>query len=50
MSAAKSWFVSVLGVLSLILALHSLGLNVTVGLGTVLHGAEHLLGQPLVVR
>ena len=49
MSAAMSWFVSVMGVLSLVVALHGFGVNVTVGLGSVLHGAEHLLGQPLAL-
>jgi hypothetical protein len=47
MSAATSWFVSVMAILGLVLALHHLGLDVTIGLGMFVHGAEHVLGQPL---
>jgi hypothetical protein len=50
MSAAKSWFVSVLAVLGLVLALHGLGLDLTASLGSALHGAEHFLGTPLALR
>lgn len=47
MSAAMSWFVSVMAVLALVFALHGLGVDVSASLGSVLHGAEHFLGQPL---
>ncbi len=47
MGAWMSWFVSVLGVLGLVLALHHLGVDLTATLGTTLRSTEHLLGQPL---
>lgn len=47
MGTAKSWAVSVLAVLGLVLALHHLGIDVSTNLGLVLHDAEHVLGQPL---
>jgi len=47
MTAAMAWFVSVVAVLGLVLALHQLGLDVTANLGTAVRGAEHFLGQPL---
>ncbi len=47
MSAATGWFASIVAVLGLVLALHQLGIDITADLGSVLHGAEHLLGQPL---
>ena len=49
MSAAMSWMVSVVAVLGLVLALHHLGIDVSATLGTALRGAEHILGQPLVL-
>jgi len=48
MSAAMSWFVSVMVVLGLVLALHRLGLDIGANVGAVVRGAEHLLGQPLL--
>ncbi len=48
MTAAMSWFVSVVAVLGLVLALHQLGVNVGANLGMAVQGAEHFLGQPLV--
>jgi hypothetical protein len=48
MTAAMSWFVSVMAVLGLVLALHQLGVNVGTNLGAVVQGAEHFLGQPLL--
>jgi hypothetical protein len=48
MSAAKSWFASVMAVLGLVLALHHLGVDLTAHVGAVLHDAELLLGQPLL--
>lgn len=47
MSAGSSWFVSILGILGLVFALHQLGFNAGETLGTVLRGALHVLGQPL---
>ncbi len=43
-----SWFVSVGAVLGLVLALHHLGVDLGAHVGTVLHDAELLLGQPLL--
>ena len=48
MSAASSWFVSVMAVHGLVLALHHLGMDVGAQVGTVLHDAELFLGQPLL--
>jgi hypothetical protein len=48
MSAAMGWFVSVVAVLGLVLALHHLGVDVTSNVGAVVHDAELLLGQPLL--
>jgi hypothetical protein len=48
MSAAMSWFVSVVAVLGLVLALHHLGVDVSAHVGAAVRGAEHLLGQPLL--
>jgi hypothetical protein len=48
MSAAMSWFVSVVAVLGLVLALHHLGVDVSASVGTVVHDAELFLGQPLL--
>ncbi len=48
MSAMMSWFVSVLAVLGLVLALHHLGIDLSATLGTALRSTEHLLGQPLL--
>ncbi len=42
-----AWFVSVLAVLGLVLALHQLGIDVTATLGSAIHNTEHVLGQPL---
>jgi hypothetical protein len=48
MSAAMSWFVSVVLVLGLVLAMHHLGVDVTSALSSALRGTEHLLNQPLL--
>jgi hypothetical protein len=48
MSAASGWFVSVVALLGLVLALHQLGIDVTSDLGTILHGVVHVMGQPLL--
>ena len=47
MGAMMSWFVSVLAVLGLVLALHHLGIDVSATLGTALRSTVHVLGQPL---
>jgi hypothetical protein len=47
MSAAMAWFVSIVGFLGLVLALHGLGVNAGADLGDVLRGATQLLGRPL---
>jgi hypothetical protein len=48
MTAAMAWFVSVVSVLGLVLTLHQLGVDVSANLGMAVHGAEHILGQPLL--
>jgi anthranilate/para-aminobenzoate synthase component II len=48
MTAMMSWFLSVLAILGLVLALHALGVDVMSTVGQVLHGTEHFLGQPLL--
>jgi hypothetical protein len=48
MSAAMSWFVSVMAVLGLVLAMHQLGVDVTSSLVSALRGTEHFLNQPLL--
>jgi len=47
MTAMMSWFLTVLGVLCLVLALNYLGVNAMAAVGTMLHGTEHFLGRPL---
>ncbi len=47
MSAVKSWFVTVILVLGLVLALHHLGVNVTGAIGSVVRNAEQVLGRPV---
>jgi hypothetical protein len=47
MSVAMSWFVSVMAVLGLVLAMHHLGVDLSSALGTALRGTEHFLSQPL---
>jgi hypothetical protein len=49
MSAATSWFVSVVAVLGLVLAMHHLGVDISSTLGSALRGTEHFLNQPLLV-
>jgi hypothetical protein len=48
MTAMKSWFLSVLAILGLVLILNHLGVDVTAAMGSAVHGAEHLLGRPLI--
>ena len=47
MSAWTGWFVSLIGVLGLVLALNHLGVNVSATLIDTMRSTEHLLGQPL---
>ena len=48
MTAMMSWFLSVLAVLGLVLALNHLGVDVMSTIGSLARGMEHFLGQPLV--
>jgi hypothetical protein len=48
MSATMSWFVSVVAILGLVLAMHHLGVDLSASLGSVLRGTEHFLNQPLL--
>jgi hypothetical protein len=48
MSAMRSWFVTVVAVLGLVLVLHHLGVDVTGAIGSAVHGAEQILGRPLL--
>ena len=48
MRAMESWFVSVLMILGLVLALHHLGVDVTASVGSTLRNLEHFLNQPLL--
>src|SRR5271170_6735834 len=43
----EAWTVSILAVLGLVIALNSLGLSVPDVLGSIVHGAEHILNRPL---
>ncbi|MGP8077934.1 MAG: hypothetical protein ACLQD8_07805 [Thermoplasmata archaeon] len=47
MGTGSSWFVSIIAILGLVLALHQLGVNASATLGTVLWGMVRALGQPL---
>jgi hypothetical protein len=47
MNAARAWFVSIVALLALTLALHHLGVDLSASLGSVLHGTVHFLGRPL---
>ncbi|HYA56890.1 MAG TPA: hypothetical protein VEH57_00250 [Thermoplasmata archaeon] len=48
MHAIRAWFVSVVALLALTLALHHLGVDLSAGVANFLHGTEHLLGRPLI--
>ncbi|HTT16463.1 MAG TPA: hypothetical protein VMH49_03785 [Thermoplasmata archaeon] len=48
MSAATGWFVTVVAVLGLVLALHHLGVDISAGVGAAVRDAELFLGQPLL--
>jgi hypothetical protein len=43
----EAWTVSILAVLGLVIALNSLGLSVPDVLGSIVHGAEHVLNHPV---
>jgi hypothetical protein len=47
MTAMKSWCLTVIGVLGLVLVLHHLGVDVTGAISGAVHGAEQILGRPL---
>jgi hypothetical protein len=49
MTAMKSWFLTVIGVLGLVLVLHHLGVDVTGAITGVMHSAMRILGRPLVL-
>lgn len=48
MRAIESWFLSVMGVLGLVLALHQMGYDVSASLTSGLRSLEHVLNQPLI--
>jgi hypothetical protein len=48
MTAMKSWFLTVVAVLGLVLVLHHLGVDVTGAIGSTVRSAEQILGRPLV--
>lgn len=48
MTAIMSWFLSVMALLGLVLALHYLGVDLMSTVSSVLHSTAHLLGEPLV--
>ncbi len=48
MTAVMSWFISVMAVLGLVLALNHLGVDVMSAIGSFLHGTEQFLGRPLL--
>ncbi len=47
MSAASSWFVSILFLLGLVFALHAAGVDAGSALGVALRGVDRALLQPL---
>jgi hypothetical protein len=47
MGVILAWFTTVVLLMSLFLVLHHMGVEVAPLLGNVLHGVEHVLGQPL---
>jgi hypothetical protein len=47
MTAMKSWFLTVIGVLGLVLVLHHLGVDLTGTITGAVHSAEQILGRPL---
>jgi hypothetical protein len=49
LKTAEAWGLAILGVMGLVLALNSLGVDVTAVIGTVVRGSEHILDQPLAV-
>jgi hypothetical protein len=48
MAAMRSWFLTVVAVLGLVLVLHHLGVDVTGAIGSTVRSAEQILGRPLV--
>ena len=47
MNTMTTWFVSVMVLLGLVVALHHLGLDVTASLGAAVRNTEHVLNRPL---
>ncbi|HXW67434.1 MAG TPA: hypothetical protein VEL82_06125 [Thermoplasmata archaeon] len=47
MTAMMSWFLTVLGVLALVVVLNHLGVDVSAAIGSLVRSGEHLLGHPL---
>jgi len=47
MDAMKSWFLSVVGVVGFVLALHHLGVDISANLGSTLRGIEQFVNRPL---
>ncbi len=48
MTAMMSWFLSVVAILGLVLALNHLGVDVMSAIGSAVHGTEQFLGRPLI--
>jgi hypothetical protein len=48
MTAMMSWFLSVLAILGLVLALNYLGVDVAAAIGSAMHSTEHFLNRPLL--
>ncbi len=48
MGAFAGWSVALGLTVALVLGLHHLGVDVTVGVASALHAVEHLLGVPLL--
>jgi len=48
MTAATSWFLTVLATLGLVLVLNQMGVDAMASIGSMLHATIHVLSQPLV--
>lgn len=49
MTAMMSWFLTVLGVLGLVIVLHHLGVDLTTTIGSAVHGIDQWLTRPLTL-
>ncbi|HTT35747.1 MAG TPA: hypothetical protein VMH78_07775 [Thermoplasmata archaeon] len=47
MGAIVAWFTGIVFVLSIVLALHHLGVDVPPAIASAIHGVEQILGRPL---